>query len=88
MATKKQAGSTSSKNKKNGNTVKGNGKSDSVQGNRSDTEILLDARHIMQITGIIDQRELLAVLTEVKNGNFSVRMPFDQVGLSGKSVIP
>ena len=29
-------------------------------------------------------RELLLVLTEVRNGNFSVRMPFDQVGLSGK----
>jgi hypothetical protein len=27
---------------------------------------------------------LLRVLTEVKNGNFSVRMPIDQVGLSGK----
>jgi hypothetical protein len=27
---------------------------------------------------------LLQVLTEVRNGNFSVRMPFDKVGLSGK----
>ena len=32
----------------------------------------------------INHRELLRVLTEVKNGNFTVRMPFDQVGLSGK----
>ena len=32
----------------------------------------------------LDNRELLRVLTEVRNGNFSVRMPFDQVGLSGK----
>src|SRR5690606_15277307 len=32
----------------------------------------------------IDSRELLRVLTEVRNGNFSVRMPFDRVGLSGK----
>ena len=28
--------------------------------------------------------ELLRVLTEVKNGNFTVRMPIDEVGLSGK----
>ncbi len=27
--------------------------------------------------------ELLRVLTEVKNGNFTVRMQFDEVGLSG-----
>jgi HAMP domain-containing protein/signal transduction histidine kinase/CheY-like chemotaxis protein len=32
----------------------------------------------------IDNRELLRVLTEVRNGNFGVRMPFDQVGVSGK----
>jgi HAMP domain-containing protein/signal transduction histidine kinase/CheY-like chemotaxis protein len=31
-----------------------------------------------------DTRELLEVLTEVKNGNFSVRMPVDLVGISGK----
>ncbi len=37
-----------------------------------------------QLNGLMDNRELLRVLTEVKNGNFSVRMPFDQVGLSGK----
>ncbi|PUZ26454.1 hybrid sensor histidine kinase/response regulator [Chitinophaga parva] len=32
----------------------------------------------------LDQRTLLRVLSEVKNGNFGVRMPIDQVGLSGK----
>src|SRR6186997_51442 len=32
----------------------------------------------------LDFKELLGVLTEVKNGNFKVRMPFDQVGLGGK----
>jgi HAMP domain-containing protein/signal transduction histidine kinase/CheY-like chemotaxis protein len=37
-----------------------------------------------QLHDFIDYRELLRVLTEVKNGNFSTRMPFDQVGLSGK----
>ncbi|MEO5892953.1 MAG: HAMP domain-containing protein [Ferruginibacter sp.] len=32
----------------------------------------------------LNTRDLLQVLTDVKNGNFSVRMPIDQVGLSGK----
>ena len=32
----------------------------------------------------LDFRQLLGVLTEVKNGNFEVRMPYDQTGLSGK----
>jgi len=32
----------------------------------------------------LDEQELLRVLTEVKNGNFDVRMPINQVGLSGK----
>jgi HAMP domain-containing protein/signal transduction histidine kinase/CheY-like chemotaxis protein len=31
-----------------------------------------------------DVRQLLKVLTEVKNGNFTVRMPQDELGLSGK----
>ena len=31
-----------------------------------------------------DERELLAVLTEVRNGNFAARMPIDRMGLSGK----
>ena len=31
-----------------------------------------------------DDEELLRVLTEVKNGNFNVRMPINQLGLSGK----
>ncbi|PWU02858.1 MAG: hybrid sensor histidine kinase/response regulator [Bacteroidetes bacterium] len=32
----------------------------------------------------IDPRELLLVLTEVKNGNFAIRMPIDKVGTAGK----
>jgi HAMP domain-containing protein/signal transduction histidine kinase/DNA-binding response OmpR family regulator len=31
-----------------------------------------------------DSRQLLKVLMEVKNGNFAVRMPIDEVGLNGK----
>jgi len=30
------------------------------------------------------ERELLRILIEVRNGNFDVRMPIDQVGISGK----
>src|SRR5712671_3182662 len=32
----------------------------------------------------LDNRELLRALSEVKNGNFSVRMPVDQLGIAGK----
>ena len=32
----------------------------------------------------LDKKELFKVLTEVKNGNFSVRMPIDYVGMDGK----
>jgi HAMP domain-containing protein/signal transduction histidine kinase/CheY-like chemotaxis protein len=32
----------------------------------------------------LNYRELLRVLSDVKNGNFTVRMPVDQVGISGK----
>src|SRR5690606_16304050 len=39
---------------------------------------------IEQLTGILDKKELLRILSEVKNGNFKVRMPIDHVGLSGK----
>ena len=32
----------------------------------------------------LDRRELLRVLSEVKNGNFKVRMPVDLIGIDGK----
>src|SRR5947209_770584 len=35
-------------------------------------------------TNNIDLHQLLEVLTAVKNGDFSVRMPMDQIGLAGK----
>src|SRR5687767_6346775 len=44
----------------------------------------LQENHLNQLAGIVDSKELLRILTEVKNGNFSVRMPIDQVGLSMK----
>src|SRR2546421_5512999 len=33
---------------------------------------------------IIESKLLLNVLTEVKNGNFNVRMPKDEIGINGK----
>ncbi len=35
-------------------------------------------------TDELDERLLLKILAEVRSGNFSVRMPIDQVGMSGK----
>src|SRR5665213_811891 len=35
-------------------------------------------------SSLIEDSELLVVLTEVKNGNFRVRMPIDKVGIQGK----
>ncbi|MEP7377112.1 MAG: HAMP domain-containing protein [Chitinophagaceae bacterium] len=40
--------------------------------------------HTGEFTDELDNRELLKVLSEVRNGNFSVRMPIDRLGLSGK----
>ena len=37
-----------------------------------------------ELFGSLDNKELLKVLMEVKNGNFGVRMPIDQIGLTGK----
>ena len=35
----------------------------------------------------INNSELLRILTEVKNGNFSVRMPIDQVGINNRYTV-
>ena len=37
-----------------------------------------------EIAGELDSKSLLAALQAVQNGNFSVRLPGDQVGLAGK----
>jgi signal transduction histidine kinase/CheY-like chemotaxis protein/HAMP domain-containing protein len=47
-------------------------------------EQLYKASQLEQLAGVLDTKELLSVLTEVRNGNFTVRMPINQVGLSGK----
>ncbi|SDL92369.1 Signal transduction histidine kinase [Catalinimonas alkaloidigena] len=38
----------------------------------------------VQESNFLDPKELLQVLMEVKNGNFSVRMPVDHYGINGK----
>ena len=47
-------------------------------------ETVLETSHVEQLIGLVDNKELLKVLIEVRNGNFSVRMPIDKVGISGK----
>jgi HAMP domain-containing protein/signal transduction histidine kinase/CheY-like chemotaxis protein len=37
-----------------------------------------------EFDGMIDQRQLLGVLSQVKNGNFAIRVSNDQVGVTGK----
>jgi len=39
---------------------------------------------MLHVQDELDSTELLKVLAEVKNGNFSVRMPIDKIGISGK----
>ncbi|WP_132050937.1 HAMP domain-containing protein [Pseudocnuella soli] len=47
-------------------------------------EELIKAALTEDLDSGIDSRELLRVLSEVKNGNFNARMPVDRVGISGK----
>jgi HAMP domain-containing protein/signal transduction histidine kinase/DNA-binding response OmpR family regulator len=73
-----------SKKKAAGKTVPVKPGANSAQPERAVRYNIDEAEALRQINGYIDSRELLRVLTEVKNGNFSVRMPIDQAGLSGK----
>ncbi|HET9432013.1 MAG TPA: HAMP domain-containing protein, partial [Chitinophagaceae bacterium] len=43
---------------------------------------LKEAREI--VSDDLDYRELLKVLSQVRNGNFTVRLPLDKLGISGK----
>ncbi|RZK45620.1 MAG: hybrid sensor histidine kinase/response regulator, partial [Pedobacter sp.] len=42
------------------------------------------AKAVLRDDDELDSRHLLHVLTEIRNGNFNVRMPIDSVGLNGK----
>ena len=35
-------------------------------------------------SSLLDDKELLRILMQVRNGNFAVRMPIDEVGVKGK----
>ena len=48
------------------------------------SNVLLHASSKEELNDELDARELLKILTEVKDGNFNVRMPIDKLGLSGK----
>jgi HAMP domain-containing protein/signal transduction histidine kinase/CheY-like chemotaxis protein len=66
-------------------TVPSNGKNSSSKKKQNNVKADEgDPPQMRHTTEYLDARELLHVLTQVKNGNFSVRMPIDQVGISGK----
>jgi len=60
----------------------------STNGDRKKSKKSLSRRLQTDLDGAphepFNSKELLRVLTEVKNGNFTVLMPIDEVGLSGK----
>ena len=56
---------------------KSNGKTSGTSSEKPPTKDL-------EFSDVLDNRELLKVLSEVRHGNFSVRMPIDRIGLSGK----
>src|SRR5687768_6112998 len=74
--TTSKARSNGSKRKPSKALLNGNGTYEKVG-------VLSDAQ-LHQLTGFVDSKDLLKVLTSVKNGDFSVRMPLHHVGLSGK----
>src|SRR5580765_2423783 len=69
---------------RNGSPKSKNGKANSkIVKSRSLANLTLEKNGHGHPNEILD-KELLKVLTEVKNGNFKVRMPIDNMGLSGK----
>ena len=78
--------------KRQTNPVKLNGKNDSARSEVLDVKQRSGKEKYANSNGAhnnphdshLNEEELLRVLTEVKNGNFTVRMPIDQLGLSGK----
>jgi len=55
-----------------------------VPAQKNKSSFLISPYNQLGDTDTVDTRYLLQILTEVKNGNFGVRMPIDQTGLSGK----
>ena len=71
-------GNLKSNAKANGNA---NGKHDNGSNKGKDEN---SSGNITQFSDELNNRELLKVLTEMRHGNFSVRMPIDKIGISGK----
>src|SRR5438067_5447156 len=61
-------------------TEKTNGNSEKTNGNAKPKQVQKN----LDEYDILNERELLKVLSEVKNGNFKVRMPIDKMGVTGK----
>ncbi len=59
-------------------------KNDKTNGKSHTGESISLVKSTTDFTDHLDSRELLKVLTEVRSGNFSVRMPIDKIGVSGK----
>ena len=59
---------------------KANGKNEKSNGNATPKA----AQKNLDEYDVLNERELLKVLSEVKNGNFKVRMPVDKMGVTGK----
>lgn len=62
--------------KRTDNKTTGNGHAASVHSKSEAPSLYADVE--------LDNRDLLYVLTEVRNGNFNVKMPIDHIGISGK----
>ncbi|HLG40523.1 MAG TPA: HAMP domain-containing protein, partial [Chitinophagaceae bacterium] len=70
--------STNGNGHSNGRT---NGKANGKTGSKHKGKM---ADQPSEFSDTLDIRELLKVLSEMRHGNFSVRMPIDKIGLSGK----
>ena len=72
----------------NGTKAKAGGYAESVMESPKQSKIKNGAvykeKPITETADSFNSRQLLKVLMEVKNGNFGVRMPIDEVGLNGK----
>jgi hypothetical protein len=75
---------SSPKPKKKSAKPKSNGKALPDDKSSSNGKTNGTINHAIDYTDELDSRELLRVLSEVKEGNFSVRLPDDKIGLSGK----
>ena len=77
--TKKKAKPTSNAN--------GNGASRSTNGNgtaRTNGAAKAAKEKIYENDSLLDDKDLLRILLQVRNGNFSVRMPIGEVGVKGR----